>query len=325
MRSRRVPSRFREMALDVGHRWLLATAPRGRPTATATRLWATAWDQLWRTATLRWSDEAITTNLHGHPATINFANPYPLFVRRFRNYNAPQVEAVLATASGLGRSVHVLDVGAATGDTALLVLARCAGKISSLTLVEGESAFASLLRRNLRGTASVIHEVMLGAQPGPVPRLIRDQHPGTASAVGTDQTWATTLDDLIPDLPVDVVKVDADGYDGPILYGGRSLLARSKPTVLFEWHPKLCLNVGTDDEQAFTCLSDIGYDRFIFFNKYGQFSHFGIEHLNELRRLCLTSSTLEDWHYDVIALHRSSPLSAVGCANLTHWEDAGYP
>lgn len=287
-------------------------------------VWARVWSRLWRAATVRWGENSVTATLHGRRALINFANPYPLSTRLYPNYNAPQVEVVLATAAVRGRAVNVVDVGAAVGDTALLLLDRCREKMAWIDLVEGEPAFASLLRWNVRDAPAEVHEVTLSASPGRVPALVRSQHEGTASAEGSSYVPATTLDLLLERKEVDVLKVDTDGYDGPIISGGREILSRCRPTVLFEWHPKLCQNVGVEDSLAFACLKDAGYDRFIFFTKFGQFSHFGVECLQDLRMLCLGSTTLHDWHYDVVALHHTSTLSAVDLADLQHWGRSGY-
>ena len=45
--------------------------------------------------------------------------------------------------------MYVADVGAAVGDTALLLLERCGDRIKQLDCVGAESAFAELLEKNL--------------------------------------------------------------------------------------------------------------------------------------------------------------------------------
>ena len=256
--------------------------------------------------------------------TINFANPYPRTVRRYTNYNAPQVEIVALAAEAAGAPVTVVDVGAAVGDTALLLLERCGPMIDSLQCVEGEPVFAATLRTNLTDPKVDIHEVVLAEQPGPVPGLVRSQHEGTASAHGQCVVEATTLDNLFSDLTPQVVKIDTDGFDGRILAGGTALLDRACPAVLFEWHPNLCRAVGADPLLAFEVLGGAGYNRWVFFTKFGQFSHFGNDHLEELAQLCMTSTTLSDWHYDVAALHMSSSIDLLMLADLRHWGASGY-
>ena len=264
---------------DLAHLVLTRTARLGW-----TRI-GTIWDTPYAAAVRRWGDAEIATSLHGRAAVINFANPYPLCVRRYPNYNAPQVELVALTANTLGHAVRVLDVGAAVGDTALLLLQRCGPSILSLDCIEGDERFFRLLERNLEGTGARAHHLMLSDREGSVPSLVRSQHQGTASAQGANEVQAVTLDSFFTDVGTpDVIKVDTDGYDGKVLGGASRLLQATRPSVLFEWHPRLCHITGTDDEQAFSVLRDAGYSRFIFFTKFGQFSHFGDANLDKLPR-----------------------------------------
>ena len=83
------------------------------------------WQRLANQANVKWGRDEVSTTLHGRRVTINFANPYPRTVRRYTNYNAPQVEIVALAAEAAGAPVTVVDVGAAVGDTALLLLERC--------------------------------------------------------------------------------------------------------------------------------------------------------------------------------------------------------
>jgi FkbM family methyltransferase len=247
-----------------------------------------------------------------------------LFIRRFKNYNAPQVELVLATAAALGRPVHVVDVGAAVGDTALLLLDRCREVIDRLDCIEGDRDFFDVLVHNLPDPQVRVHNDVLADVPRDVRSLVRSQHSGTASAEGGYHVQATTLDALLAGARPDVIKIDTDGYDGRILAGSRNTLHSARPSVLFEWHPLMCRRLGTDEMQAFTELESQGYDRFLFFTKFGQFSHFGAEHLEVLCDLCLNSTTLPDWHYDVVALHASSPLDQLALADLRYWGSSGW-
>jgi FkbM family methyltransferase len=307
-------------AKEVVHRSLIRTAG-----ASGNRILRPLWRRANDLATRRWGDQEVRVDLHGTTATINFANPYPHFVRRYPNYNAPQVELVALASAALGRPVTVIDVGAAVGDTALLLLHRCGRQIGALECVEGEPRFAGTLRKNLTDPRTRVHQVVLSDVPGVVPGLVRGQHEGTASAHGDIAVVATTLDQEFPDVAPDVIKVDTDGFDGAILSGGRGLLESFRPAVLFEWHPKACAVVGTDYMRPLKVLREAGYERWIFFNKYGQFNHFGLEHVEELARLCLTTTTLPDWHYDVAALHPSSEIDAIALADLRYWGRAGHP
>jgi FkbM family methyltransferase len=296
---------------------------------TATLQWSPRLGPSWRrahaAAIRRWGDTEVTTTLHGRSASINFANGYPISIRRFPNYNAPFVELVARTSQALGRPVRVVDVGAAVGDTALLLLDRCGASLLSLDCIEGEDRFFPMLVHNLAGSIATPHHVMLSDDAEHVPSLVRSQHQGTASAEGSTEVRATTLDSLLGGAGLaDVLKVDTDGFDGKVLGGATQLLRASRPSVLFEWHPGLCRRVGTDDGQAFSVLRAADYTRYIFFTKFGQFSHFGDEHLDKLRKLCLTSETLSDWHFDVAALHAGSPVDDIALSDLGYWGGSGW-
>jgi FkbM family methyltransferase len=302
------------------HGLLVATDATAHRRRLSRKIWEVANDA----AVARWGDEEIDVTLHGQKAKINFANPYPYFVRRFPNYNAPQVEIVAAACEASGRPVAVIDVGAAVGDSALLLLERCGDAIESLDCVEGEAVFARLLRQNMNDPRVTVHEATLFDSVSSIQSLKRVQHQGTASAHGTESVEATTLDQLFGGQAVDVLKTDTDGLDGAILAGAACLLEQAMPAVLFEWHPLASAALGTDHSRPFKVLSAAGYNQWVFFNKYGQFSHFGVEHLDELADLCTSSKTLVDWHYDVAALHASSTINPVHLADLRHWGSSGY-
>lgn len=300
----------------LAHSFLTATSAGRDKQGPVGKLWRLAYLQACR----KWGNSHVRIRLHGLPATINFANPYPFFVREFRNYNAPQVELVARTSDALGRPVAVVDVGAAVGDSSLLLKQWCGGRISALHCIEGDEEFCALLRTNLRGPKVNIYWAVLSDKVEEVSQLVRVDHQGTATSTGADAVSATTLDRLLTSASVDVLKIDTDGFDGRILGGAARILHDFHPSVLFEWHPKACRRANTPDAEAFEHLKSAGYTRFIFFNKYGYFSHFGEEHIDELRQLCLNSSHLVDWHFDVAALHSESKVDDIALADLTFWQ-----
>lgn len=277
------------------------------------------WNGLWRLSCRIWGEKLVVTKLHGSEAMINFANPYPMLVRKFPEYNNPQVAAVREMARALSRGVHVVDVGAAVGDTALKLYDECGPQIASMTCIEGDPKFASLLRSNVGRQGAIIHERMLAASDGLARELIHNQHAGTAASLGARQVPAITLDHVLGEAEVDVLKIDTDGYDGNVLEGASNTLARRRPIVLFEWHPIACALAGTDVNAPFRLLK--GYSKTVWYTKYGSFSHVANDvteqDLSDLARVCRESS-LPDWHYDVIAVPDESPVSIVALAATTN-------
>ena len=291
-----------------GHvRWL-ATSVRGR---------------LWSRALKHFGDTTVRTRLHGKVAEINFGHPYPILAQLFETYNEPLVELVRATATSAGHPAAVLDIGAGVGDTAFLLSTRCPSALSSIVAVEGNPDFLQYLNTNLArlDIPTAIVPLLVSDRSGDVPLPVR-VHEGTASLTGKLGGVATTLDTLweqgVLGSP-DVVKIDVDGFDGRVLAGGTKFLSSVHPSVIFEWAPIFLAATGNSSDQAFQVLSECGYNRFIWYDKFGRFAHVSAcaDHtdLELLRTICL-ESTLPDWHYDVVALPADSNVSLFCLAAL---------
>lgn len=263
--------------------------------------------------------------LHGRKAFINFGNPYPIVIRDVPKYNAPLVELVAQTFRQRRRPLYMIDIGAGIGDSVLLLMQRCPDAVERFLCFEGEAGFFALLRANLGHVPSVqMTFCILSDGSGLEPALTRAQHAGTATAKGETRVPARTLDQVLADdLPldhIDIFKVDTDGYDGKVLAGSSKTLQRYRPMVIFEWHPVACAAVGVDPHLTFLTLAAGGYGPYVFFDKFGNFSHFmnGYDHheVQSLAEFCTGSPAPPDWHYDVIALPAGTEQSAVSLARL---------
>jgi FkbM family methyltransferase len=279
--------------------------------------------RLWSRALKHFGDTTVRTRLHGEVAEINFGHPYPIFVQLFETYNEPLVELVRATATSAGHPAVVLDIGAGVGDTAFLLSTRCPSALSAIVAVEGNPDFLQYLNRNLArlDIPTAIVPLLVSDRSGDVPIPVR-VHEGTASLTGKLGGVATTLDALWEEGALgspDVVKIDVDGFDGRVLAGGAKFLSSVSPSVIFEWAPRFLAATGNSSGQAFQVLSECGYDRFIWYDKFGRFVHVGTHvddtDLELLRTICL-ESTLPDWHYDVVALPANSNVSLLCLAAL---------
>lgn len=104
-------------------------------------------------------------------------------------------------------------------------------------------------------------------------------------------------------------------------------LASYKPALIFEWDPAHCVNTGNSWLEHFEILVRSNYTRFVWFTKYGDFSHFMTEvddaAIKNLAELCLSGKHDYNWHYDIVALHQSSlmndgRLALLGFAKRRH-------
>ncbi len=280
------------------------------------------WSWLWHT-TSHLISCPVMTKIHGRTVRLNYGNTYPVNCRLFQSLNSPIVELVYQSYTTLGSPIVFVDIGAAIGDTLLLLEQRGPRMIERFYCIDGDPEFFRYLRHNLRDFANgTLLFALLSSHSGTIPELVRI-HPGTASAQGKASAPATTLDALL--LPqqlsrLDVLKIDVDGYDGKVLRGATTVLRTFRPAVVFEWHPIACqqtLNPWTDHFEA---LGACGYSIYLWFTKFGHFSHFmiGFEKaaVDALAELCLRNVHTDDWHYDVIALHSTSALSHMALAEL---------
>lgn len=275
------------------------------------------WDFFWGLSCSRFHCP-VSTVIHGKQVVVNFGYTYPIYARRFSYFNAPLVELANQTWKAKGKQICFVDVGAAIGDTVLLLFANLPNAFSGFVCVDGDPEFCSYLNQNLQHLqGGRIVQNLLSDVDEEVADLIRT-HTGTASAQSHMKRKASTLSSLIgPE--VDLIKIDVDGFDGRVLSGAKGLIRRSHPTIIFEWHPILCQQTNNNWTEHFTTLTEEGYSRFVWFTKFGYFSHFmfgySADEVNALADYCL-ADIRSDWHYDVIALHDTCTISLQELARL---------
>lgn len=282
------------------------------------------WRHMWQAACDKFTTQ-VSTNIHGRRAIVNFGHTYPLYARRYKRWNNPLLELVAQVHHHKQRPISLIDVGAAVGDTALLIDANCPGMVGDYYCVEGEPEFFALLQENI-GSWHTVHPIraLLSDKSEDIPNLTRT-HAGTASAQGNSLERAITLDSLFtesrPDTTIDVLKIDVDGYDGRVLRGSQDLLKKHRPAVIFEWDPSLCQKTGNNWLDHFIGLNELSYNRFIWFSKYGDFSHFttGLDSaaINRMATVCLSNRHDWNWHYDIIALPDEAPEMEEQLATLS--------
>ena len=270
------------------------------------------------------SSGPVTATLHGFSTQLNAGNSYPFIVDDVLTFNSPLVELVNQVYRSKGRSLKFADVGAATGDTVLLLKERCSEQIRQFVCFEGDNEFFKLLELNTARFQDVqIVQVVLASHRMKIRSLVK-HHRGTASAIGHEFVEALDLDSIDPiyTRAIDVLKIDVDGYDGEVIQGAKQILTQQRPAVIFEWHPKLISDTATDPFLAFKILADCGYTRFLWFNNVGTFSHFsGVCHpdtLKSARDYLLAINKRADEHFDVVALPADAEINEIDLAAMEY-------
>lgn len=282
------------------------------------------WNKLWSLSCKNIS-ATVRTVIHRHKVLLNYGHPYPIITRQYRLFNNPLIELSYQAYSVEHVPILIVDVGSGVGDTVLLINDNCRQMVKKFFCVEGDPEYFKYLEHNLKDISEKkLFFALVSSSSAEERELIRT-HKGTSSAKGHNKVPSVTLSSLI--LPeklhkLDIVKIDVDGFDGKVLLGAKALLDKYRPSVIFEWHPKLCKETGNNWTDHFKVLNEAGYSKFIWFNKYGEFSHFmeafDVNGIDRIAKFCLNTHIYYDWHYDVIALHKNSPLSPVTLAEAKY-------
>lgn len=134
-----------------------------------------------------------------------------------------------------------VDVGAHIGSV-IDGVARCS-KPSVIIAVEAIPAKADALRR--RFPQVVIHACAVGEEEGELPFFIDVRQSGYSSLYPSKDGSQLTeirvpirrLDDVIGGEAVDVIKIDVEGAELAVLRGAATMIARDRPTIMFESGP----------------------------------------------------------------------------------------
>ena len=70
-------------------------------------------------------------------------------------------------------------------------------------------------------------------------------HAGTSSFVKRDANKDTeiitvktdTLNNILPDIKVDVIKIDVEGYEAIVILGNKDFIIKNKPIIFLEFSP----------------------------------------------------------------------------------------
>ncbi|MNH89329.1 hypothetical protein D3C73_418480 [compost metagenome] len=81
------------------------------------------------------------------------------------------------------------------------------------------------------------------------------------SGAATQKTNVVTLDSIIGDTRVDLIKIDVEGAEPLALAGAAGVLTNQRPTILCEINPTLLQTVSQTDEQTFVhTVEGFGYE-----------------------------------------------------------------
>ncbi len=143
-----------------------------------------------------------------------------------------------------------VDVGANLGLYSLIASKKGVKKITAFEPVPENLGYIdkNLDLNDARKTITVISSAV-GSEPGTLTLHISDRQIGTHSAVKSEndhrtssiEVPVTTLDTHFSGrrAPIDLLKVDVEGYESAVFEGAQKVIAKMKPTVFTEFLPEL--------------------------------------------------------------------------------------
>jgi FkbM family methyltransferase len=171
----------------------------------------------------------------------------------------------------------VLDIGANIG-AHTLGLARSVGASGCVHAFEPTDFAVAKLRRNLALNPELekrvrVHQTMLAAYPSaPIQQEIysswplsggADVHPKHRGRLSTTNHARTDTLDAFAEREgisrVDLIKIDVDGHEYPVLLGGSNLLNRCQPVIVMEVSPYVHEEEGSSFPHLISLLRDHGY------------------------------------------------------------------
>jgi FkbM family methyltransferase len=239
---------------------------------------------------------------------------FPIWGRRLRlpgNHHLPFIlgtnpfwamPLVHCAAALSNPTLTVVDVGANVGDSVALLERYLPGR-SKYICIEPNSEWIPYLEANTAGLPVEIIRRFVGEGQ----RLaVRPGDPGTAgSKIAESGDPSVPLDEILAGRQIDLIKVDTDGFDFPILRSGVRTLSSTLPALFFEWDPALWSAQGEKPEAVFDWLADAGYTDFCFFSDDGflhcRTRHRQAETIQSLVAASASRRNIDNVYWDVLA------------------------
>jgi len=193
-------------------------------------------------AAVRVYDPIVRQNIHGASVLLPISHGLPRCIQANPFYDTalPAWCKFLADRLPAATRLCVIDVGANVGDTAALI--AHAAPNTDFICIEADPAYLPLLVRNTKGLSVKIFAVALGDKTTTSHMQIVHARRGTSSiSEATDGSELKTMrsDDILVQSPMapDVLKIDTDGFEGPILRGAKNMLATQGTSIFIEFSP----------------------------------------------------------------------------------------
>lgn len=261
---------------------------------------------------LKKKNPIMRVEINGQIIKVPFNHSGPLYQKEFEKYDR-QLGKICKNVFDKLNGISVIDIGANIGDTSVNIGLKEAEYLA----VEGDKEFFALLEENTQNYSVHYENVFLSDNEKRGYRNVITS--GTGALVEDDNSEVNiiTLDKLMQmkysDFKADIIKIDTDGFDFKVIRGGRDYIRNTKAVIFFEWDKEKLNEQREDELSIFQELGDMGYEDLIIFDNFGNkmvsVKLTDTKLLRDMAEYSMSKDKRIDY-YDVLAIHKDSPVSA---------------
>jgi FkbM family methyltransferase len=215
--------------------------------------------------------DEVTTFVHGAELVLPLSHNLPHYVSAHPFYDSalPQLASFLRQRRK--SPLTVIDVGANFGDTAAIVAAAVGGDQVKFICVEADAQYIPWLQRNTHGLDVEIVHAIAGAASEKIHAATLQTGIGSSAIVEseTSENRMVAVDDLTRD-PIDILKVDTDGFEFEVMRGAGRVLSQEGIAVFLEYSPKHIRKFGgIDPLRVPAAMWAAGFKRVLVYDNFG--------------------------------------------------------
>ena len=155
----------------------------------------------------------------------------------------------------------VIDVGGFIGDTAL-IFSKKGAKVYAFE--PQEDAFFCMEYNVFKNSTNIfaINEAVGNGDSVSVNQDALDGNPGTRT-IKSDENGKKSirLDDYFAKFPsIDLIKIDCEGYEPPVIQGAKNIINKHKPVIICEVYPDMLAKARFSKSDIYNPLIELGYN-----------------------------------------------------------------
>jgi len=174
-------------------------------------------------------------------------------------------------------ALHAIDVGANVGDTACII--KSAEDIPLICIEGDRFSFAFLQKNTAQFSHTSAYNLFLGEKTGLIQADLEKSGWNTTIKPGASlaarEVQLTSIDDFIGRQEacgtMKLFKVDTEGFDCPIIRGGREYIRQVSPVIVFEYNRENMDALGEKGLDTLAMLEQLGYSRIFFHDPVGRY------------------------------------------------------